>query len=54
MTDRRLLRHLVVAILLKLVVLTALWWALVRDERVSVDSGRAAVRIATPSAGAAK
>ncbi|AGX86441.1 cytochrome oxidase putative small subunit CydP [Candidatus Symbiobacter mobilis] len=35
--DRSLLRKLVVAVLLKLVVLTILWWAFVRDHRVAVD-----------------
>ncbi|HYR25915.1 MAG TPA: hypothetical protein VEQ09_08790 [Aquabacterium sp.] len=35
--ERRLLRHLVLAVMLKLLVLTALWWVFVRDARVSVD-----------------
>jgi hypothetical protein len=45
MTDRRLLRHLTVAVVLKLVVLAALWWAFVRDARVQVDADTAAARV---------
>jgi hypothetical protein len=41
----RLVRHLAFAIALKLVVLTALWWAFVRDERVSVDVERTATHL---------
>ena len=37
MTNRLLLRHLVVAVLIKLLVLTGLWWQFVRDARVTVD-----------------
>lgn len=37
-----LLRHLALAIALKLAVLVALWWAFVRDERVGVDVERTA------------
>ncbi len=49
----RLVRHLAIAVVLKLVVLTALWWAFVRDERVGIDIERAAAHIGgtpTPSA----
>lgn len=38
--DRRLVRHLVVAIVLKLLVLLLLWQFLVRGQRVEVDSQR--------------
>jgi len=41
----RLVRHLVIAVALKLVVLTGLWWAFVRDERVGVDADRAAAHL---------
>ena len=49
-----LLRHLVIAVALKLAVLVVLWWAFVRDERVSVDIERTATHLgaaidATPS-----
>lgn len=43
--ERRLLRHLVTAVLVKLVVLVALWFAFVRDARVSVDTDRVAAQI---------
>lgn len=38
--DRRLLRHLITAVVIKLVVLTALWWLFIRDARVAVDTDR--------------
>lgn len=38
--DRRLLRHLITAVVIKLVVLTALWWLFIRDVRVPVDTDR--------------
>lgn len=41
----RLVRHLVIAVALKLVVLTGLWSAFVRDERVGVDADRAAAHL---------
>jgi hypothetical protein len=43
----RLVRHLVIAVALKLVVLTGLWWAFVRDERVGVNADRAAAHLGT-------
>lgn len=43
--EKRLLRHLVIAVLIKLVVLTALWWVFVRDADVSVDAERVAEKI---------
>jgi hypothetical protein len=46
--ESRLVRHLALAVALKLVVLGALWWVFVRDGRVDVDASRAAARIATP------
>ncbi|MCK6394732.1 cytochrome oxidase putative small subunit CydP [Zoogloea sp.] len=36
-TDHRLRRHLAWVIVLKLVLLTALWWGFIRDARVSVS-----------------
>jgi hypothetical protein len=44
-TQDRLVRHLVIAVALKLVVLTGLWWAFVRDERLGVDADRAAAHL---------
>jgi hypothetical protein len=46
-TQDRLVRHLVIAVALKLVVLTGLWSAFVRDERVGVDADRAAAHLGT-------
>lgn len=43
-----LVRHLFIAVALKLVVLSALWWAFVRDERVGVDVDRAAAHMGSP------
>lgn len=40
-----LARHLFVAVALKLAVLSALWWAFVRDEQVGVDVDRAAAHL---------
>jgi len=38
----RLLRHLSVAVVIKLAVLAALWWVFIRDARVEVDGQRLA------------
>lgn len=40
--ERRLKRHLTTAVVVKLLVLLALWWVFVRDQRVSVDPAQAA------------
>ena len=54
--ERRLLRQIVIAMLIKLVMLLALWWAFVRDVRVNVDDDRVAARLGgqTLSQGASK
>jgi hypothetical protein len=44
--DRRLLRHLALAIAFKLGVLAVLWWVFVRDARVNVDSEVASAHVA--------
>ncbi|NMV37459.1 cytochrome oxidase putative small subunit CydP [Ralstonia insidiosa] len=51
--DRRLARHLFVAVTIKVVVLGALWWVFVRDHQVPVDAERAADRfgVTTPAQG---
>lgn len=46
----RLVRHLAIAIALKLVVLVGLWAAFVREERVSVDVDAAAAHLSAPVA----
>jgi hypothetical protein len=43
--DRRLLQHLTLAVLVKLVLLTVLWALFVRDARVKVDPDLAARRL---------
>ncbi len=56
--ENRLVRHLAIAILVKLALLVALWWGFVRDHRVTVDADRAAAQIGAtapiPLEGAAK
>ncbi|MDZ7590046.1 MAG: hypothetical protein U5L05_05005 [Rubrivivax sp.] len=51
------MHHLAIAVALKLVVITALWSAFVRDARVEVGAEQAAAHIGaptTPPAGAAQ
>jgi hypothetical protein len=43
--DRRLVRHLAVAVVLKVAVLGVLWWAFVRDARMSPDAEQAATHL---------
>lgn len=48
----RLLRHLTGAVLIKLVMLCALWWAFVRPAEAPVGSDQAAAHLlAAPGAG---
>ncbi len=49
MTDRRLVRHLAIAVLLKLLALVVLWAAFVRDARIEVDASEAVSRLGTPT-----
>lgn len=44
-SDQQLLRRLAVAITIKLVLLTALWWLFIRDVRVHVESREMAQRV---------
>lgn len=46
--DQGLLRHIVVVVVVKLVLITALWWVFVRDARVAVDPAAMAAQISTP------
>ncbi|WP_198139526.1 cytochrome oxidase putative small subunit CydP [Ralstonia sp. A12] len=49
--DRRLVRHLLIVVTIKVAVLGALWWTFVRDHQVPVDAERAADRLGvTPPA----
>ncbi|MDI1261516.1 cytochrome oxidase putative small subunit CydP [Aquabacterium sp.] len=43
--ERRLVRHLATAVLIKLVVLALLWWIFVRDARVSADTDSVAAQL---------
>lgn len=46
--DRRLTRHLALAVALKLALLATLWWCFVRDEQVNVDASAAAAHLSAP------
>jgi hypothetical protein len=46
--EQRLLRHLVIAVMVKLALLTALWWLFVRDV-LHVDAEQTAAQIGVPS-----
>lgn len=48
-TDRRLVREITVVIVIKLILITALWWAFIRDAKVPVDPGAMAAQVATPA-----
>jgi hypothetical protein len=43
--DKILVRKLAIVLVIKLVVLTALWWAFVREQRVVVDDDAAATQM---------
>lgn len=49
-----LVRKLVLAVVLKLVVLTLLWGVFIKDEKVPVNSEATAAHLLTPSAVAPK
>jgi len=49
--NRTLVNKLVVVVLLKLAVLTAIWWLFIRDERVHVDTQRVTSHLLSPSDG---
>ena len=53
---RRLLRYLIHAVLIKLAVLTLLWFVFIRDAKVAVDAATAAKQMgaAVPTQGASK
>lgn len=48
-SDKRLRRHLLTAVVIKLLVLTVLWWLFIRDSRVSVDSNTIGDRFGVPT-----
>jgi hypothetical protein len=43
--DRSLTRKLAIALAIKLLVLTGLWWGFVREQRVPVDTDSAALQM---------
>jgi cbb3-type cytochrome oxidase subunit 3 len=47
--NRSLVRKLAWTVLLKLLVLTAIWWAFIRDQKVTVDSETAAEHLLAPA-----
>ena len=47
--DQGLLRHIVVVVVIKLVLITALWWAFIRDAKVAVDPGAMAAQVVAPA-----
>lgn len=44
-TEHRLMRHVMVAVAIKLIALAALWHVFVRGAQVPVDAGRTAVHL---------
>ncbi|WP_368372910.1 cytochrome oxidase putative small subunit CydP [Pseudomonas corrugata] len=48
-SDKRLRRHLLTAVVIKLLVLTVMWWLFIRDSRVSVDSNTIGDRFGVPT-----
>jgi len=52
--ERRLKRHLFIAVAVKLAVLAMLWWVFVRDAQVAADADQTAAHIGvtTPTPGA--
>ncbi len=45
LSDRTLIQKLALVLVLKLVVLFALWWWFVRDQGIQVDSSRVAAQV---------
>ncbi len=48
-SDKRLRRHLLSAVVIKLLVLTVLWWLFIRDSHVSVDPNTIGARFGVPT-----
>ncbi|MDO9600346.1 MAG: hypothetical protein Q7J47_21710 [Azoarcus sp.] len=48
-SDHRLVRELVWVVVIKLALITALWWGFVRDAKVPVDTGHMAAQLIAPA-----
>ena len=48
-SDQILLRHLTLVVVIKLALITTLWWAFIRDAKVTVDPGVMAAQVSTPA-----
>ncbi|MDI3490496.1 MAG: hypothetical protein RBS10_05810 [Thauera propionica] len=48
-SDQGLLRHLTLVVVIKLALITALWWAFIRDAKVTVDPGAMAAQVVAPA-----
>ena len=48
-SDQGLLRHLTLVLVIKLVLITALWWVFIRDAKVAVDPGAMAAQVLAPA-----
>jgi hypothetical protein len=46
--DRNLRKEIVVILIVKLIAITAIWWAFIRDARVSVDVMETARHFSSP------
>ena len=49
MNDSLLARKLIIIVLIKIIVIFSLWWAFIRDQRVTIDTGTMANVIAPVS-----
>ena len=48
-SDHRLVRELVWVVVIKLALITALWWGFVHDAKVPVDTGHMAAQLIAPA-----
>ena len=48
-SDQILVRHLPLVVVIKLALITALWWAFVRAAKVAVDPGAMAAQVVAPA-----
>lgn len=48
-TDRKLVRELVLIVVIKLILITALWWVFIREERLAVAPESVSSRFVPPA-----